>query len=171
MDDHPQFKWKKVQEGSNAIICEIDTILQTWYNQTNEFKGTHVVVGSYGIVCANGTVDWKRGDDNTNDHYIDNCIDICDHAIKRKKINENDDSYVIDNLDLYTWLEKDGKIYDVTRPEWTGQTSTIINGIPKVTLFREKGYVYRQFGTNEIEQPFTLKILEDIYRPFDFSKQ
>lgn len=168
---HPQFVRKRVNADSNAIICELDTILQTWYNQERAFKGTRVVVGSYGIVREDGTVDWKRGGED-----IDNCFDICNKAILRQEVIDPETkkvSYDIVTLNLYTWLvDSNNNIYDVTRPDWTGDKEpVVINGIPPEVLERERNQVYKKFGIDEIEQSYVLKILEKIYRAADFSAQ
>jgi hypothetical protein len=161
MTQEPPSPYECIKVG-NGILCDADSILQTWYNQKHMFtaKQTHVVVGCLGTYKnKHDCITWIRGKTRG-----DNCMDIYDHAIIRNK-----ETGKVEKLHLYTWLEDDeGNVYDIPKPEWTvGKKLSVINGLKKEAIY---GLVYRQFG-KELEQKYTLMELKKIYGDVEFSDE
>ncbi len=156
--------------GMTAILCDSDSILQTWYNKKHTFTKvpTHVVVGCFGVLVTvePRKVKWFRGVEG-----VFNTMDIDDDEGGGKVIIRNKKKEVV-LLHLYTWLEDDnGLVYDVPRPEWTEEKRcTIINGVSKEVLEATKGCVYKQYG-KELEQTYLKDQLDMIYGGSEFTDQ
>ncbi len=162
---------KVEDDGLTAILCDSDSILQTWYNKAHTFTQvpTHVVVGCYGTIVARKPkkiMTWLRGVEG-----VYNCMDIDNDDGSGKVIVRNKKREVV-LLHLYTWLEDDtGLVYDVPRPEWApGKGLCIINGVSKEVLEMKQGRVYKQYGKG-LEQAYLLSQLDKIYGGSEFTDQ